>query len=129
MAQRVAAAYSLFYRLAKDYEKPEFGIRKVDVDGVEVAIDERIEMDKPFCSLVRFKRFSDDPATLAKLKGQPPVLVVAPLSGHYATPKLSKENRCDLHPRWSRDGRQVCIDSVHEHQRQMYVLDVSGIVG
>ena len=85
MAQRVAAAYSLFYRLAKDYEKPEFGIRKVDVDGVEVAIDERIEMDKPFCSLVRFKRFSDDPATLAKLKGQPPVLVVAPLSGHYAT--------------------------------------------
>ena len=51
------------------------------------------------------------------------------LGSFYATPKLSKENRCDLHPRWSRDGRQVCIDSVHEHQRQMYVLDVSGIVG
>ncbi len=85
LAQRVAAAYSLFYRLAKDYEKPEFGIRKVPVDGVEVAIDERVELDKPFCELLRFKRFSDDPATLEKLKGQPPVLVVAPLSGHYAT--------------------------------------------
>ena len=85
MAQRVAAAYSLFYRLAKDYQKPEFGIRKVEVEGVEVAIDERVEIDKPFCSLLRFKRFSDDPATLEKLKGQPPVLVVAPLSGHYAT--------------------------------------------
>ena len=85
LAQRVAAAYSLFYRLAKDYEKPEFGIRKVPVDGVEVAIDERVELDKPFCELRRFKRFSDDPSTLEKLKGQPPVLVVAPLSGHYAT--------------------------------------------
>jgi hypothetical protein len=51
------------------------------------------------------------------------------LGSFYAAPELSKENRCDLHPRWSRDGRQVCIDSVHEHQRQMNVLDVSAIVG
>ena len=36
--------------------------------------------------------------------------------------------RCDLHPRWSRDGTQVCIDSTHEGSRQMYVLDVKGIV-
>lgn len=85
MAQRVSAAYALFHRLGKDYEKPEFDIRKVEVDGVEVAIDERVEIDKPFCQLLRFKRFSDDPPTLDKLKSQPPVLIVAPLSGHYAT--------------------------------------------
>ena len=85
LAQRVAAGYDLLYRLGKDYEKPAFGITTVDVDGVGVAIHERIEMDKPFCELRRFKRFSDDPATLAKLKVQPVVLVVAPLSGHYAT--------------------------------------------
>ncbi|HRN77577.1 MAG TPA: polyhydroxyalkanoate depolymerase, partial [Ottowia sp.] len=53
MAQRVAAGYALFHRLGKDYEKPEFGIRKVPVDGVEVAIDERVEVDKPFCQLRR----------------------------------------------------------------------------
>ncbi len=85
MAQRVAASFALFHRLGKDYEKPEFGIRNISVDGVHVAIDERVEVDKPFCALRRFKRFSDDPATLEKLKVQPPVLIVAPLSGHYAT--------------------------------------------
>ena len=85
LAQRVSAGYSLMYRLGKDYEKPSFDIHTVDADGVALAIQERIESDKPFCELRRFKRFSDDPATLAKLKGQPAVLVVAPLSGHYAT--------------------------------------------
>jgi poly(3-hydroxybutyrate) depolymerase len=84
-AQRISAGYDLMHRLGKDYEKPEFGIRTIDVDGVDIAIHERIELDKPFCELRRFKRFSDDPATLGKLKGQPAVLIVAPLSGHYAT--------------------------------------------
>jgi poly(3-hydroxybutyrate) depolymerase len=85
LAQRMSAGYDLLYRLGKDYEKPAFGIATVDVDGTAVAIHERIEIDKPFCELRRFKRFTDDPDTLATLKGQPVVLVVAPLSGHYAT--------------------------------------------
>lgn len=50
------------------------------------------------------------------------------LGSFYTDPTLRKENRCDLHPRWSRDGRQVCIDSVHEHERQMYIIDVSALV-
>jgi poly(3-hydroxybutyrate) depolymerase len=81
----VAAGYSLIYRLGKDYEKPAFDLQKVDVNGTSVAIHERVEIDKPFCELRRFKRFTDDPATLTRLKGQPAVLIVAPLSGHYAT--------------------------------------------
>ena len=51
------------------------------------------------------------------------------IGSFYADPGLSKENRCDLHPRWRRDGMHVCIDSVHENDRQMYVIDVSSIVG
>jgi poly(3-hydroxybutyrate) depolymerase len=84
-AQRLSAGYGLAYRLGKDYEKPVFGIKTVDVDGAPVAIHERVEIDKPFCELRRFKRFTDNVATLGQLKGQPAVLIVAPLSGHYAT--------------------------------------------
>jgi poly(3-hydroxybutyrate) depolymerase len=85
MAQRMAAGFNLVYRLGKDYEKPEFNLRSVDVEGVDVTIRERVEVDKPFCELRRFKRFSDDPATLQAMLSQPVVLIVAPLSGHYAT--------------------------------------------
>lgn len=46
----------------------------------------------------------------------------------YADPALTKDNRCDLHPRWSQDGQRVCIDSMHQHERQMYEIDVSSIV-
>jgi hypothetical protein len=46
----------------------------------------------------------------------------------YAPPELTGPIRCDLHPRWNRDGRKVCLDSAHEGQRQVYVIDVSSIV-
>jgi poly(3-hydroxybutyrate) depolymerase len=88
-AQRTAAGFDLIYRLGKDYERPQFDIKTVGIElngkTTDVAIHERIEIDKPFCELRRFKRFTDDSATLEQLKGQPPVLIVAPLSGHYST--------------------------------------------
>jgi poly(3-hydroxybutyrate) depolymerase len=84
-AQRLSATYDLMHRLGKDYERPEFGIRSINENGVEVAILERIEISKPFCELRRFKRLTDDAATFAKIKDEPVVLIVAPLSGHYST--------------------------------------------
>ena len=85
MAQRMAAGYELLYRLGKDYEKPAFDIKSVKVEGNDVVVQEAIALDKPFCELRRFKRFTDEPDTLKVLKSQPVVLIVAPLSGHYAT--------------------------------------------
>ncbi|MFM8508944.1 MAG: polyhydroxyalkanoate depolymerase, partial [Betaproteobacteria bacterium] len=89
MAQRISAGLDLMHRLAKDYEKPAFAIQSVRVggpaSGAEVAVQEQVAIEKPFCRLLRFKRFSDDPKVLAAMKAQPVVLVVAPLSGHHAT--------------------------------------------
>jgi Tol biopolymer transport system component len=39
------------------------------------------------------------------------------------------EWRCDNHPRFSPDGKKVCIDSPHAGGRQMYLIDIGSIVG
>jgi poly(3-hydroxybutyrate) depolymerase len=85
LAQRIAAGCDLAHRLAKDYEKPEFNIKTVNVGGTDVAVQELVAITKPFCRLLRFKRFTDDLNVLSDMKDQPTVLVVAPLSGHHAT--------------------------------------------
>ena len=84
-AQRLSAGFELLHRLGMDYEKPEFQITTVKSSGVDVAVQEQVALEKPFCRLIRFKRFSDDSATLDRMKAQPSVLVVAPLSGHHST--------------------------------------------
>jgi len=85
MAQRMAAGLDLVHRLAKDYEKPAFGITSARIGAVDVAVQERVAVDKPFCRLLRFKRYSDNHDALAAMKKHPTVLVVAPLSGHHST--------------------------------------------
>lgn len=84
-AERLAASYELLHRLGKDYKKPEFGIRSVNAHGKEVVVQELTTVAKPFCNLVRFKRFSDDVEVISKMKQDPVVLIVAPLSGHHST--------------------------------------------
>ena len=84
-AERIAAGNELVHRLGKDYEKPPWNIHEVEVEGHKVPVLEQEILRKPFCRLVRFKRYSDDAQTIAALKDDPVVLVVAPLSGHHAT--------------------------------------------
>jgi poly(3-hydroxybutyrate) depolymerase len=84
-AQRVSAGFDLMHRLAKDYEKPAFNITTVNVDGVDVAVQEQVRITKPFCRLLRFKRFTDNARALQAMQQHPTVLLVAPLSGHHAT--------------------------------------------
>jgi poly(3-hydroxybutyrate) depolymerase len=81
-SQRIAAAYELIFRLGKDYDKPEFGITSVDVNGTEYAIEQSYVVEKPFCKLIHFAKAQPKGA---KRLIQPTVLLVAPLSGHHST--------------------------------------------
>jgi poly(3-hydroxybutyrate) depolymerase len=79
-ASRLAAGYELFFRLGKDYNKPEFGLTSTLVDGQSVAVREEVALDLPFCRLLHFNR------ALPKRRAKDPVvLLVAPLSGHHST--------------------------------------------
>jgi len=76
----VAALAELFERTTRRYGKPAFGIASTTVDWKKVAVNERIVWSRPFCNLIRFER--DLPAA------RPPdrkLVIVAPMSGHYAT--------------------------------------------
>lgn len=84
-ASRVAANNELLYRIGKDYEKPRFDIHAIAVDGHDVPVIEKVVVEKPFCRLLRFKRYTDDADNIRNMRDDPVVLVVAPLSGHHAT--------------------------------------------
>ncbi|MGE0800750.1 MAG: polyhydroxyalkanoate depolymerase [Lautropia sp.] len=83
LATRAAAGFELLHRVGKEYEKPPFGLATTRIDGIDVAVSEKVEIAKPFCRLLRFER--QLPARLAAHAKDPTVLVFAPLSGHHAT--------------------------------------------
>ncbi|VAW13345.1 Intracellular PHB depolymerase [hydrothermal vent metagenome] len=80
LGKGIAASTSLFERATRRYGKPEFGIKTVSVDGQPVAVSEEVVWHKPFCRLLHFRR--DLPPARAP---DPKLLIVAPMSGHYAT--------------------------------------------
>jgi hypothetical protein len=50
--------------------------------------------------------------------------------GQFFSPwKYDGANRCDLHPRWSPDGKKISFDSTHEGIRRSYAVDISEITG
>lgn len=78
--RQVAAAGDVFERLTRRYGKPAFGLTETVVDGETVEVTERLEWDRPFCLLKHFDR-----ALPLSAPRQPNVVIVAPMSGHYAT--------------------------------------------
>ncbi len=76
----VAASCELFERTTRRYGKPAFGLDTTTMNGVKVAVEERIVWQRPFCNLIYFDRQIGQ-----RRKPQPKVLMVAPMSGHYAT--------------------------------------------
>jgi poly(3-hydroxybutyrate) depolymerase len=80
MGRAAAAGLEVFERTTRRYGKPEFGLPETVVDGVPVAVQERIVWREPFCNLIHFER-----AVPKGRASDPKVLIVAPMSGHYAT--------------------------------------------
>jgi poly(3-hydroxybutyrate) depolymerase len=77
----VAAGCELFERTTRRYGKPEWGIRDAEVNGVRTPVEIHSIWEKPFCRLLYFERKLTRPLRVP----QPRVLIVAPMSGHYAT--------------------------------------------
>ncbi|MCL8381252.1 MULTISPECIES: polyhydroxyalkanoate depolymerase [Xanthobacter] len=75
--RQLAAAYELIERAGLSHGRPSFGIKTVEVGNREVQVTEENTAVLPFGTLLRFKKDVDI--------AQPRVLVVAPLSGHFAT--------------------------------------------
>ena len=73
----IGSALKVFAHAAAPRGKPQFGLDKTTVDGREVAVTEEIVLQKPFGQLKRFRREG--------VEGGPKLLIVAPMSGHYAT--------------------------------------------
>ncbi|MFD9901892.1 polyhydroxyalkanoate depolymerase [Mesorhizobium sp. NPDC059025] len=76
----VAATAELFERTTRRYGKPAFGLDKTVVDWKPVPVTERVVWSKPFCNLIHFQR-----QLPAGRRSDPKLLIVAPMSGHYAT--------------------------------------------
>lgn len=80
VGRTIAASCELFERSTRRYGKPAFGLDETTINGVKVAVEERVVWERPFCKLVYFDR-----KIPGRRKPQPKILLVAPMSGHYAT--------------------------------------------
>jgi poly(3-hydroxybutyrate) depolymerase len=78
--RKMSASMEVFSRLRVTHSRPTYGIESVQVGALRLAVTERTVMRMPFGSLLHFKKqeAQDRPS-------QPAVLLVAPLSGHFAT--------------------------------------------
>ena len=73
----LGSALEVFAHAAAPRGKPAFGLVQTEIDGRQVMVTEEIVLQKPFGQLKRFRREG--------VEGSPKLLIVAPMSGHYAT--------------------------------------------
>ncbi len=77
MARVMNAGADVILRMTHRYAKPEFDLGETTIQGKRVEVSEEVVLEKPFCELLHFKRGTK--------RKDPKVLMVAPMSGHYAT--------------------------------------------
>lgn len=134
-SQRISAAYELAFRLGKDYEKPQFNIDEIAVGKETITIIEEKLVEKPFCTLIHFKKHFSTTAKSDQKTKQEKILIVAPLSGHHAT-LLRDTVRSLLHDHevyitdWI-DARMVPLSEgpFHLHDYIYYVQDFIRTIG
>src|SRR5271170_1400376 len=80
LGKNISAGAELFERMTRRYGKPTFGLDAIEVDDVAYAVLEDVVWNRPYCNLLRFVRRG-----LPGAAEQPKLLIVAPMSGHYAT--------------------------------------------
>jgi len=106
MGPIVASALDVFAHAAAPRGKPEFGLTSTVIDGKTVAVTEEIVLRKPFGQLKRFRR--------AGIEGSPKLLIVAPMSGHFATLLRGTVERMlpghDVYITDWRDAKMVTLD-------------------
>ncbi len=79
IARTTAAASDLFERMTRRYRKPDWDLPTTAIGGEVVPVTIRTAWESPWCKLLHFERAT------AKRRNDPKVLLVAPMSGHYAT--------------------------------------------
>jgi poly(3-hydroxybutyrate) depolymerase len=85
VGRQIFAAADLYSNVTRRYGKPEWGIDKVTINDVDVRVRPTTVWESPWVKLVQFDRDMSDMRRAGKLQLDPAVLIVAPLSGHYAT--------------------------------------------
>lgn len=102
-ASVLASGLEVFAHASASRGKPAFGIHQTHVDGVRVPVREEIVLRKPFGQLKRFVREG--------VEAGPKLLIVAPMSGHYATLLRGTVERmlptCDVYITDWRDAKLV----------------------
>jgi poly(3-hydroxybutyrate) depolymerase len=77
----MAASMEIMERTTRRFRRPEFGITGLTIGGRKIAVTETAILTKPFCRLLHFRK----EAAKRPVKPQPKLLMVAPMSGHFAT--------------------------------------------
>ena len=85
MGRNISAAADLYSNVTRRYGRPDWGIDQTEVNGVKVRVRQQVVWESPWCRLIQFDRDMADMRRAGKMQLDPAVLLVAPLSGHYAT--------------------------------------------
>jgi len=85
LGRKLYAGADLYANVTRRYGKPEWHIDEITVNGSPVRVRQTVVWESPWCRLIQFDRDMADMRHAGKLQLDPAVLIVAPMSGHYAT--------------------------------------------